>query len=245
MPDVIIVDDETPARRGLRRMLEDHRDVTVLGEAEDILSARDLVKKHKPDVIFVDVEMPGGEGFDLLDSLDGETKVIFVTAHSQHAARAFDVEALDYVLKPVRAERLARALDRVRRACSPGTEMQPDPGYGIRDHITLRDKSRTIIVPLEKVAVLSADGDFTRFSIAGERPFMIGSTLGSYEERLPREQFVRIGRSMIVNILQIESLDMVSRDVSYLKMKEIEGRFQLKRTAAARLREAISGERSI
>lgn len=238
MPGVIIIEDEFPARRGLRRMLEKHEDVHVLAEADDLSGARALVEEHRPDVVFLDVEIPGGGGFDLLESLSRETRIVFVTAHSQHAAKAFEVGALDYILKPVRAERVAQALDRVRQSCAQPVMRVLD---GVpRHHITLRDKKRTLVLPLEKVAALVADGDFTLFMISGEKPMLMGTTLGVYESRLPGYPFVRIGRSLIINILQINSLEILSRDVALLKLLGVVEPLELGRTATAKLREVMA-----
>jgi len=233
MPSVIIVDDEGGARRGMRRLLEAHADIEILGEASTIADARNLLRICKPDIALLDVEMAGETGFDLVEYLSPETKVIFVTAHVLYGARAFDMEAVDYVLKPVRPERLARALERAKLAGGKDA-------YDMADHITLRDNGRSVVVPMKKVAALVADGYCTRFLVSGEKPFLAGTPLGSHEERLPTESFFRIGRSMIVNLRLVESLESSSRDLAILRMEGIEEPIQLKRAAAARLRAAIS-----
>jgi len=233
MPSVIIVDDEGGARRGMRRLLEAHADIEILGEASTIADARNLLGIGKPDIVLLDVEMAGETGFDLVEYLSPETKVIFVTAHVLYGARAFDMEAVDYILKPVRPERLARALERAKPA-----EGKAD--HEMTDHITLRDNGRSVVVPVKKVVALVADGYCTRFLVSGEKPFLTGTPLGSHEERLPAESFFRIGRSMIINLRLVESLESSSRDLAILRMEGIEEPIQLKRAAAARLRAAIS-----
>ena len=233
MPSVIIVDDEGGARKGMRRLLEAHADIEILCEASTIADARNLLRICKPDIALLDVEMAGETGFDLVEYLSPETKVIFVTAHVLYGARAFDMEAVDYVLKPVRPERLARALERAKLAGGKDA-------YDMADHITLRDNGRSVVVPMKKVAALVADGYCTRFLVSGEKPFLAGTPLGSHEERLPTESFFRIGRSMIVNLRLVESLESSSRDLAILRMEGIEEPIQLKRAAAARLRAAIS-----
>jgi two-component system LytT family response regulator len=244
MPSVIIVDDEGGARRGMRRLLEAHSDVEILGEASSVSEAVGLLKSKVPDIVFLDVEMAGGNGFGLVDALDPATKVIFVTAHVIYAAKAFEVEAVDYLLKPVRPERLAKALERVSRESPPApAKAVSETDSEMQDHITLRDNGRVVVVPLRKVAALIADGYCTRFLISGERSLMVGTPIGSHADRLPEEVFFRVGRSMIINLRRVESLEMASRDVAVLRLEGIEESIQLKRAAVARLRTAISHKR--
>ena len=178
MPTVVLVDDEPSARRGLRRLLSTHEDVEVLGEAEDVASAVALLKTVVPDAVFLDVEMPGGQGFDLLRALPAKTKVVFVTAHSQHGPRAFEVEALDYLLKPVRPERLAHTLERLRRTVAVNRVLEDAPSaetrLSVRDQLWLRISGKVVMVPVEKICALEAEGDFTRFLLEGDRPLLGG-----------------------------------------------------------------------
>lgn len=222
-------------------MLESHPDIEILGEASCVSTARKLLENCTPDIALLDVEMAGGSGFELGRVLDPATKVIFVTAHVLYASKAFDMEAVDYILKPVRPERLAKALERARRELpAAGPALVPEPHLEPRDHLTLRDNGRIVVVPLAKVAALEADGYCTRFLIAREKPLLAGTPLGSHEERLPSGTFFRIGRSMIVNLRLVESLEMRSRDMAVLRLDGIEEPIHLKRAAAARLRKALS-----
>lgn len=237
MPSVIIVDDEGGARRGLRRLLAAHDGVRILGEAGSVAAAKDLLIGTTPDLVFLDVEMPGGAGFELLESLRPETKVIFVTAHSHHAVKAFEVDAVDYLLKPLAPARLAAALLRARQRVNAVAE--PPPRYHRGDHLTLRDSRRTFVVPIRKIAALEADGDLTRFLISGGKPLLISQTLGRYTGILPNPPFVRISRSLMVNVDAVEALNTISRDVSLLNLQGIDGAIELRRITATRLRDAL------
>ena len=237
MPGVIIVDDEGGARRGLRRLLGKHDDVSILGEAESVAAAKDLLAGTAPDLVFLDIEMPGGAGFELLESLRPETKVIFVTAHAHHAVKAFEVDAVDYLLKPLDPARLAAALLRARQRVKAVAD--PPPRYHHEDHLTLRDSRRTFVVPIRKIAALEADGDLTRFLISGGKPLLISQTLGRYAEILPDLPFVRINRSLIVNLDKVEALENVSRDASLLRLQGIDEPIGLRRITATRLRDVL------
>lgn len=238
MPSVIIVDDEGGARRGLRRLLESHHDVRILGEAESVAAAKDLLLETVPDLVFLDVEMPGGAGFELVESLRPGTKVIFVTAHSHHAVKAFEVDAVDYLLKPLSPARLAAALLRLGQRMNASVERPPR--YRNEDHLTLRDGRRTFVVPIREIAALEASGDLTRFLISNGKPLLISKTLGRFAEILPEPAFVRINRSLIVNLDRFEALKTVSRDISLLSLQGIDAAIEVRRTTAIRLRSALS-----
>lgn len=239
MPRVILIDDEPAARRGMMRLLQAHADVQVLGEAEGVPAARELLRSVTPDAVFLDVEMPQGSGFELIQSLDPATKVIFVTAHAEHAPLAFEVEALDYLLKPVRAERLAQTLDRLRRVYrekQQGQGLPAEPHLGMRDHVCLNANGRTLIVPVGQIAALRADGDFTWFMLEGQASVMMSYNLGHYEAMLPAPPFARVSRSLLINLKRVESVTPQSRDESLLKLCGIEESITLRRVAAARLK---------
>lgn len=233
---VIVVDDEPLARRGLRQLLAMHPQVTVVGEAADADAARELIAEERPDAVFLDIRMPGADGFSLVGAGGFSPKVVFVTAYSEHAARAFEVEAVDYLLKPVRPERLASAIHRLEEACK-GNEASAS--YHATDRLCLRTPQRTLVVPLRSVAALVADGDFTRFLLRGEKALLICHSLGSYERVLPSPPFLRLDRSIIVNLELVVRTERRSRDEARLELDGLDEPLVIGRTAQARLREAL------
>lgn len=230
---VVLVDDERLARQGMCQLLAAHPEVAVVAEAARVPAALQAIREAKPDAIFLDVHMPGADGFVLLSQLENPPKVIFVTAHSEHAARAFEVQAVDYLLKPVRPERLADAVNRLAAVCGQQAE---STSYGRSDRICLRTPQRTVVAALDAVIALEAEGDFTRFSIAGEAPLLIYRTLGSYEKILPNPPFARLSRSLIVNLERIARAEHVSRDETTLALRDLPRPFTLGRRALARLK---------
>ena len=200
---VMLVDDEPPARRGLRRMLEAHEDVQVLGEAGSLGEAAELVELLSPDGLFLDVELGDGHGFDLLERLERPLALVFVTGHSNYGPKAFEVEAVDYLLKPVDDARLALTLERLRRVWSPESG-EPGAVQGPRLH--LRMAGRSALVPLSGIVSLAAEGDFTRVLMADGQEHFVCRLLGTFEPELPNPPFVRVSRSHIINLDQVEGL---------------------------------------
>src|SRR5215813_1830502 len=184
----IIVDDERIARRELRRLLAAHPEIEIVGEAAEAEEALAILQKHDPDLIFLDIEMPGMTGFDVLD-------VIFTTAYDQHALKAFEVNALDYLLKPIAPVRLAAALQKVR-----GRHTQ------LRDQIFLRDGERCWIVRFSDIEILESEGNYTRVFFQKERPLIAGS-LAAFEHRLDAASFFRASRKHVINLNGIHSTE--------------------------------------
>ena len=189
----LIVDDEPPARRELRRMLADFPWIEIVGEAGNVEDAADKVGALSPGLLLLDIHMPGGSGFDLLARLEYLPRVIFTTAHDEHAVRAFEVNALDYLLKPIDPRRLATALAKVRRVSDA-----PGPGV-VLDQIFVRDGSRCWFVPLAEVRLLTSEGNYVRLSWGTQKP-LLGRALASLEQRLDPRRFFRANRRQIINL---------------------------------------------
>lgn len=196
----LLVDDERLARAGLKRLLKAHDDITIVGEAANAEEAAAQIQRQHPDVVFLDVEMPGRSGLEMLEELDELPAVIFTTAHEDYAVRAFEFSAVDYLLKPIIAERLAAALDRLRRAAKT-----KEAGTDRDSRVFLRDGERCWIVALEEIRMLESEGNYTRVYFGENRP-LIYKSLNALEARLNPAIFFRASRSHIVNLRNIQSL---------------------------------------
>ena len=201
----LIVDDEPLARRELRRLLAAHRSIQIVGEAGDIDEARERIESLAPEVVFLDIQMPGGTGFDLLAQLDRIPRVIFTTAYDRYAVTAFDVNALDYLLKPIEPERLAAALDKLR-AMPPAGE-RADQGNSSLEQLFVRDGPRCWFIPLRDVSVFSAEGNYVRIQWGEERP-LLGRSLAALESKLDPQRFFRANRQQIINLEFIRSVEL-------------------------------------
>lgn len=214
---VLIVDDEPAARRKTRRFLEEHEDVEVIGEAANGASAVERILEDCPDLVFLDVQMPDIDGFDVVEAIAGAEqipKIIFVTAHDRYAVRAFEVNALDYLLKPFDRERFAQALSRSRSAGSPAPaenqlmtllESLRPGGRFLRRLLVPRD-GRSIFVSVEDVVRFESERNNVQIETK-RGSFTIRMTLDALEQRLDPEQFARVHRSHIVNLDSIKEID--------------------------------------
>ena len=196
----LIVDDEPLARRELKRLLDAFPSVRVVGEAGNIDVARERIEELSPDVVFLDIQMPGGSGFDLLAQLDRVPRIVFTTAYDQYAVKAFDVNALDYLLKPIEPERLASALRKLQAAPSAVAE-QPI------EQLFIRDGHRCWFVPLREVSLFSAEGNYVRLAWGKERP-LLGRSLTALEQKLDPARYFRANRGQIVNLDFIQQVEL-------------------------------------
>lgn len=233
---LVIIDDEPLARQRLRQLLSDIPNVGVCGEASSLPQAITIIEETAPDGLLLDIRMPHGDGFSLLQTLEHPPPVVFVTAHADFAVRAFEVNAVDYVLKPLRLSRLTSAIDRLRVATGQAGD---SPTYQWSDRICLRTPERTIVTTAADILLLEAEGDFTRVTVSGEQPLLICQTIGSYERTLPSPPLVRLDRSIIVNLEQIETIEVSPRRGARVTIRGRAAPVELGRTALRRLREAI------
>ena len=198
----LIIDDERLARRELRRLLAPYGWIEIVGEAANMDQARQMTETLAPALLFLDIQMPGGTGFDLLAQLDRPPRVIFTTAYDQYAVKAFEVSAMDYLLKPVEPKRLAAALAKVQAEPRLGAAEAPPR----LEQLFVRDGPRCWFVPLREVSLFSAEGNYVRLNWGSERPLLARSLI-ALEEKLAPRQFFRANRQQILNFDFIEKIE--------------------------------------
>jgi two-component system LytT family response regulator len=240
----LIVDDEPPARRDLMRLLEREGDVTVVGDVSGLDAARALLVAAAPDVVFLDLRLADSTGFELLPAVPAGTAVVIVTAYDHYAIKAFETNALDYVLKPVEPRRLALALARVRgRQTIPTTAAArhaegrialPDR-LANNDWLLLRDGAREEFVRASAIACITAEGDYTRVGTTDGRTRLVHRSLREWETRLPGDTFVRVHRSALVNLGHVTAVDRHFMSASRLELRG-QPPLTISRRAATRLR---------
>jgi two-component system LytT family response regulator len=211
---VVIVDDEALARSVLREYLQDHSDIDVVGECANGFEAVKAVADLHPDLLFLDIQMPRLDGFEVLELIGDSTDVIFVTAYDQYAVRAFEVHAVDYLLKPFSAERLSTALDqakarRLRQERLPvaalGASARP---LGTKiERVLIRDGGNVTVIPVAKIDYVEAQDDYVSYKSEGKQ-FLKQQTLADVEASLDSARFVRIHRSYILNIERLAKLEL-------------------------------------
>jgi two-component system LytT family response regulator len=224
----LIIDDERIARRELRRLLAAHERIEIVGEARTGEEALDLVGRLEPDVLFLEVRMPGMSGFDLLQHLDDVPQVIFTTAYDEYALTAFEVSALDYLVKPVSPARLASAVAKLR----------PRAAGSRLEQVFVKDGERCWLVRVMDIFLLESEGNYTRLYFAHERP-LVPRSLAALQERLDPAVFFRAGRSHIVNLKWIERVEPVAGGNLQVVLRG-GTTVEMSRRQSARFREALS-----
>ena len=205
----LIIDDERLARRELISLLGAHSEIEVIGEAVNAEDAADKIQKLNPDVLFLDIQMPGKNGFELLEMLDSVPQVIFTTAFDEYAIKAFEVNALDYLLKPIQPERLAESISKLvvkERQDEMKTSYIKSLKLTADDQVFVKDGEKCWFVKLADVRYFESDGNYIKVYFDKYRP-MIHKSLNALEERLDEKSFFRASRKHIVNLMWIERID--------------------------------------
>jgi len=233
----LIVDDERLARKDLISLLKTHDRIAVVGEADDVPSAVKAIEKLNPDVIFLDIQMPGDSGFDLLEKTDVEARIIFVTAYDEYAIRAFEVNALDYLLKPVHPERLARALERLelQEKETPTRVRKLDAD----DRLFLMVGRHFKFLKVKSLLTVTAAGDYSEVLTSDGTKGLTLKSMMEWETRLPPHHFIRIHRSTIINL---EAIDRVEEWYNYsfrVYLKGVAEPYVISRRYATRLKDRL------
>jgi len=233
----IIVDDERLARRELRSLLEGFEEISVAGEAEDLLATAELIRRVKPDVVFLDIQLGNENGFELLGMIEQNFKLIFVTAFDEYAIRAFEINALDYLLKPVNPVRLQTAVERLfedENSAPRKTEARP---LEIDDRLLLETDGRSAFLKICDISHITASGDYTEVFTPGGKKLLIEKPLREWEERLPEKYFARIHRSTVINLEMIEKIETLFNRTMEVSLRHSPQKFPVSRRYAARLKE--------
>jgi len=241
---VAIVDDEAPARAILREYLEQEKDVEIVAECGNGFEAVQAVANLKPDLLLLDVQMPKLNGFEVLELIERDVAVVFVTAYDQYALRAFEVHAVDYLLKPFGPERLTQAVDRVRARFAQGRERPAEKiAPRLRDprtpttRLLIRDGANVHIVPLSKVDYVEAQDDYVAIH-AERRSYLKEQTMGELESALDPRHFVRIHRSYLLNIDRLAKVETTDKDSRVAILRD-DTRLPISRSGYTRLSELL------
>lgn len=205
----LIVDDEAPARAKVRRLLEAMPDVEIAGEATTGREAVAAIKRSRPDIVFLDIQMPGLDGFGVLDAIEASGDdlpyIVFVTANEQHALRAFEHGAIDYLLKPFTPDRFARVLDRARDRVASRATATPMVGASFLKRLLVIDDGRALFLPVEQIDRIEAERNYVNIFAGAER-CRLRATLSAVAGRLDPAQFLRINRSTLIRLDAVASM---------------------------------------
>lgn len=241
----IIIDDERLARLELRRMLQDFPEIEVVDEAANADEGLARIESHNPDIIFLDIQMPGKTGFDLLSELDRSPQVIFTTAYDEYALKAFEVNALDYLLKPIEPKRLADAVHKLHNSEGNGNGHAhlSLPGenrslLGENDQVFVKDGERCWFVKLSDIRLFESVGNYAKVFFGNNKPLILKS-LNALEERLDEKVFFRANRKHIVNLRLIEKIEPYFNGGLLLELKGGE-KVEVSRRQTVKFKEMMS-----
>jgi len=232
----LIADDERLARSDLKALLTDYDNIEIVDEADNIQSTIEAIDRSKPDVIFLDIQMPGESGFDLFEKTIVTPKVIFVTAHDEFAIRAFEVNALDYLLKPIHPRRLANAIERLEIEDAQDEE-ERELDYEDRLFLTL--DSQMIFLKIKTVICIQAAGDYTEVVTRDGKKGLALKSMKEWEKRLPNKYFVRIHRSSIINMEYIDHLEEWFNYSYRVYLKGLKEPLAMSRRYSAKLKQVL------
>ena len=245
MTRVVVVDDEAPARRLIVEYLSLRRDIEIVAECADGFAAVRAITELRPDLVLLDIQMPRLNGFEVLELVEQRLPVIFITAHDEHAVRAFEVHAIDYLLKPFTEERLASALARAMERI--GSDDAPDPlefaaGQAVATgralgRVLVRDGSKVHVIPIEKIDYFEAQDDYVGIRSEGHT-YLKKQKLGDLESSLDPGRFVRIHRGFILNVERLAAVELYARD-SRVAILTDGTRLPVSRAGHARLKELL------
>lgn len=239
----LVIEDSRLAREGLVRMLAAHPEVEVVGQAEHAQAALALIAAHRPEVLFLDIHLPGDSGFDLLVRLDYLPRVVFTTAYTDYAIRSFEHDTVDYLLKPISAERLARAIAKLAaQPAAPDGEAAPALPLGWESRIFLKDGEQCHLVAVSSIRSIDSCKNYVQIFFMGEHgpaSAYVKRSLDSVEQRLPPGRFFRANRQSLVNLQTVMRIEPTMSE-GYVLTLDDGRRVDISRRNAAQLRERLS-----
>ena len=233
----LVVDDERLARKELILMLKEFENINVVGEADDVPSAIEAINKLKPDVIFLDIQMPGESGFDLLNKIDTEAKIIFVTAFDEHAIHAFEINALDYLLKPINPERLKLSIERLELDSEDAGNQNKKLNYD--DYLLLNLNNHLKFLSISSIISITSAGDYSNILLDKNKKGLTLKSMKEWEKRLPEKHFCRIHRSTIINMNYIERIEEWFNNSYRVYLKSIKDPMVMSRRYASKLKNKL------
>lgn len=235
----LLVDDERLARNDLRLLLKEHQNIQVVGEAANGTEALELIKETAPDLVFLDIQMPGINGFDVLEHISTDVKVIFVTAFDEYALRAFEVNALDYLLKPVNPERLQQSLERLEQLPEDTASDLRELEY--HDRLLLKLDTSLGFLKVSNIISITSAGDYSEVLCSDKkRKILVHKSMSEWETRLPQSYFNRIHRTSIINMEYVDRLEEWFNNSYRVYLKGIEEPYVMSRRYVAKLKQKLS-----
>ena len=241
----LIVDDERLARQELRKLLANHTQINVIEEAGNAMEAKEKIEEHRPDLVFLDIQMPGKNGFEMLEELDYTPVVIFVTAYDEYALKAIEVSALDYILKPAEDTRLAESLDRATKEIEKRKKQADDSNIKVSDEVLketdqvfVKDGDRCWFVTLKDIRLFESEGNYVRVYFDDNKPLILRS-LNNLDKRLDPKAFFRANRKHIINLKWVDKIETWFNGGLLVILKD-DKKIEISRRQAVKFKEMMS-----
>lgn len=235
----LIIDDERLARKELSNLLAEYKDIEILGEAANADEAEEMIDKLNPDLIFLDIQMPGRTGFELLETLERTPKVIFTTAYDEYALKAFEFNALDYLLKPIDSKRLTESINKIRKEVEAQEEQEKKNNQlTVNDQVFVKDGDNCWFVKLKDVRLFESDGNYIKVYFDKNKP-MIHKSLNALDEKLDNKHFFRVSRKHIINLEWIDEIETWFNGGLMVKLKGGE-KVEVSRRQATKFKDLMS-----
>lgn len=234
MKDVIkaiIVDDVESMRGVLKKLLSNFEQIQVIGEAADFDEAKNVILEEKPDLLFLDIDLNGLTSIDLLNSLNYQPMVIFITSHTDFAIKAFEVNAVDYLLKPISLERLTKAIEKVSNKQEDQSMLEDlNTKFGPDHIILLSFENKLCFVKIKDISYIEAYGNYTKVYLVDGKLSVTYNSIKNWDAKLPEDVFIQIHRSTIINLLNVTKIEKWANDTGRLYLKGIEKPFEISRS---------------
>lgn len=238
MIQTLIVDDEKLAREGLKALLKEFPEIQIIAEAANVDEALEIIDRQKPQLVFLDVQMPEKTGFDMLEELIETPAIIFTTAYDEYALKAFEVNALDYLLKPVEKDRLGESIQKAKRQIEESQQNRSKQRLSAQEKVFIRDGDKCWYIKLEDIRLIESAGNYAKIHFDKYQP-LIHRTLNSLDERLSEKLFFRANRQQIINLNCIERIEPFFNSGFLFYMKD-GSKVEVSRRQAVKFKELMS-----
>ncbi len=233
----IIIDDERLARQELKNLLAEHKEIEIIAECVDATQAKEKINELKPDIIFCDIHMPGKSGLELVEEISGTIDVVFVTAYDEHAIKAFELNAFDYLLKPVQPERLSETIKKLSIK-ETANKLENNSPLSEKDMVFIKDGDKCWFVRLSDIRLFESEGNYVRVYFENFKPLILRS-LNSLETRLNEKQFFRASRKHMINLSYIAGIETWFNGGLNVKLKDGK-EIEISRRQAVKLKDMMS-----
>lgn len=238
---VLVVEDDLMTQELIKEQLKNFEALEVIGSADSLLSARDMIEEKDPEIIFLDIDLNGASSFDLIPYIKATCKIVFITASANQAVKAFEVNATDYILKPISLERLNKTVAKITDQMNEGEEdsLSDNSKFKLDQMIMVNAEHKMVLIKVKDINYISAYGNYTKVFLEDKKMYVTYGSIKNWMSRLPKEAFFQIHRSTIVNLLNVIKIDKWTNDTGRLYLKNVDEPFEISRNFFSELKKTF------